>query len=177
VGTAALQLARAMGARTIGTSRTAEKVDEAMGLGLDAGVVASADRDWQEGVLRSSGGRGADVILDLVGGSYVGGNLNVLATKGRWIVVGVPGGRSGEIDLRKLMGKRAVVKGTVLRARAEEEKATLAREFERTVVPLFERGHLHPVMDRAYRPEEAAEAHRQMEANRSFGKLMLVWGD
>jgi NADPH:quinone reductase-like Zn-dependent oxidoreductase len=81
----------------------------------------------------------------------------------------------GEMDLRKLMGKRALLRGTVLRARPTEDKIRLAREFERMVVPLFERGLPHPVVDRIYPAAEASEAHRRMEANESFGKLLLTW--
>ena len=175
VGTAALQLARAMGATTFGTSRTREKVAGALELGLDAGVVADAAGHWVEEVKRRSRGYGVDVILDLVGATYIEWNLDVLGNRGRWVVVGVPGGAKGEIDLRRLMAKRATVHGTVLRARPDEEKTALAREFERPVVPLFERGLLKPVIDRTYSPSQAADAHRRMEANESFGKLMLVW--
>ena len=175
VGTAALQLARAMGATTFGTSRTRDKVAGALELGLDAGVVADAAGHWVEEVKRRSRGHGVDVILDLVGATYIEWNLDVLGNRGRWVVVGVPGGAKGAIDLRRLMAKRATVHGTVLRARPDEEKTALAREFERTVVPLFERGLLKPVIDRTYSPSQAADAHRRMEANESFGKLMLVW--
>jgi len=175
VGTAALQLARAMGATTFGTSRTRDKVAGALELGLDAGMVADSAGHWVEEVKRRSRGNGVDVILDLVGATYIEWNLDVLGNRGRWVVVGVPGGAKGTIDLRKLMAKRGTVHGTVLRARPEEEKTSLAQEFERTVVPLFERGLLQPVIDRTYPPDQAADAHRRMEANESFGKLMIVW--
>jgi NADPH:quinone reductase len=175
VGTAALQLARVMGATTFGTSRTREKVAGALELGLDAGVVADAAGHWVEEVKRRSRGHGVDVIVDLVGATYIEWNLDVLGNRGRWVVVGVPGGAKGVIDLRQLMARRGTLHGTVLRARPEEEKTALAREFERTVVPLFERGLLKPVIDRTYPPDQAADAHRRMEANESFGKLMLVW--
>jgi putative PIG3 family NAD(P)H quinone oxidoreductase len=176
VGTAAVQLCRAWGARTIGTSRTADKVDRAVALGLDLGVVASEGADWPGEVRELAGERGVDLILDLVGAPYLDGNLDVLALGGRWIVVGVPGGSQGAIDLRKLMGKRGLLRGTVLRARPLEEKVRLAREFERTVVPLFERGVLAPVVDQLFPAAKAADAHRRMEANETFGKLLLDWG-
>lgn len=176
VGTAALQLARAAGVRTIGTSRTPEKLERAADLGLDVGVEGGGS-DWPDRVLAATGGRGVDVILDLVGGPYVAGNLEVLAPRGRWIVVGVPGGASSEIDLRGLMRKRASVTGTVLRARSPEEKALLARAFEARVLPLFERGDLTAVVDRVYPASAAADAHRRMEANLNFGKLVLTWED
>lgn len=173
VGTAAVQLARAAGARTIGTSRTAEKVERALGLGLDVGIVA--DPEWPARVREATAGRGVDVVLDLVGAPYLAGNLEVLATGARWVVVGVSGGAVAEIDLRRLMGRRASVTGTVLRARPLEEKIALARAFEARVAPQLERGLLRPVVDRVFAPEDAAEAHRYMEANRNFGKLVLAW--
>ena len=176
VGTAAVQLARAAGARVIGTSRTVEKLHRAGELGLDVGIVADEGEAWAKAVREATGERGVDVILDLVGGPYVAGNLKALAERGRWIVVGVTGGGNAPLDLRALMGRRASLTGTVLRARPPEEKMALAREFELRVVPLFEKGALRPVVDARYPPENAAEAHRQLEANRTFGKVMLVWG-
>jgi putative PIG3 family NAD(P)H quinone oxidoreductase len=173
VGTAALQLARAAGARTIGTSRTAEKLVRAEQLGLDAGVLA--EDDWPAAVRRATGGRGVDLILDLVGAPYAAGNLEVIAERGRWIVVGVTGGATTSFDLRALMSRRASVTGTVLRARPAEEKMTLAREFEARVLPLLERRLLRPVVDDVFAPGEVAEAHRRMEENRSFGKLLIDW--
>ena len=116
-----------------------------------------------------------DVILDLVGAAYLEDNLGVLAPGGRQVVVGVPSGTRAEIDLRALMRRRARIRGTVLRARPLEEKAALAREFEARVVPLFERGALEPVIHESFDPGDAGEAHRAMEANLNFGKLVLVW--
>ncbi|MCJ7629298.1 MAG: NAD(P)H-quinone oxidoreductase [Longimicrobiales bacterium] len=173
VGTAAVQLTQSAGVRAIGTSRTKDKVERALGLGLDVGILA--DDSWPEKVLQASGGSGVDVILDLVGGAYLEGNLRVLANGGRQIVVGVPSGPKGQIDLRLLMGKRALIKGTVLRARPLEEKISLAREFEHRVCPLFAARRVAPIIDSTFRPEDAAEAHRVMEENRNFGKLLLLW--
>lgn len=175
VGTAGLQLARRAGARTLGTTRTPEKLERALELGLDVGILGGADREWSEEVMRATGGRGVDLILGLVGAPYLEANLRVLAEGGRQIVVGVPGGASAEIDLRQLMRRRARIRGTVLRARPLEEKAALARGFQDRVVPGFESGALVPVVDRRYRPEEAPEAHRRMEENLNFGKLLLEW--
>jgi len=173
VGTAAVQLTQAAGVRAIGTSRTKEKLDRALELGLDVGILG--DESWPERVMRASGGSGVDVILDLVGGAYLGGNVGVLAEGGRHIVVGVPSGSRGEIDLRTLMGKRALIKGTVLRARPLEEKIALAREFEHRVCPLFAARRVRPIVDRTFPPEGAPEAHRLLQENRSFGKLVLLW--
>ncbi len=173
VGTAAVQLAQAAGVRAIGTSRTREKVEQALTLGLDVAVLG--DDEWPERVFAASGGQGVDVILDLVGGDYLEGNLRVLAQGGRQIVVGVPSGPRGEIDLRLLMGKRALIKGTVLRARPLEEKIALAREFEHRVCPLFAARTVRPVVHRTYPATEAAEAHRAMAGNENFGKLLILW--
>ncbi len=173
VGTAAVQLAEAFGARSIGTSRSREKLERARLLGLGVGV--PADERWPRRVLEATSGRGVEVVLDLVGGAYLEGNQEVLAAGGRHIVVGVPGGGRAQIDLRKLMGKRATLRGTVLRARSVAEKAALAREFEATVVPLFQEGRVRPVIDRTFPPAEVCGAHRWMEENRNFGKILLEW--
>ncbi len=173
VGTAAVQIANALGARTLGTSRTPEKLERAMALGLDHAL--TGDEHWPERVLELTEGRGADVILDLVGGPYLEGNQRALATQGRHVVVGVPGGSVATIDLRAMMGRRATLKGTVLRARSLEEKAALATAFEEFVLPMFADGRASPVIDRIVSPEGAAHAHRAMEANENFGKLLIRW--
>jgi NADPH2:quinone reductase len=173
VGTAAVQLARAAGVRTIGTSRTPEKLERATALGMDVGVVG--DEEWPARVAEATSGHGVDVVLDLVGAPYIAGNLQALATRGRWIVVGVSGGTTGEMDLRRLMAKRASVTGTVLRARPLEEKIVLARAFEARVCSQLEERTVEPVVDRVYTPDAAAEAHRHMEANRNFGKIVVAW--
>lgn len=173
VGTAAIQLARRAGGRTLGTSRTPEKLERALELGLD--VAVAGDDGWPEAVLEATDGKGVDVILDLVGGPYLAGNQKVLASRGRHIVVGVTAGATAEIDLRLLMGRRGSIRGTVLRARAVEEKALLARSFGEQVLPGFADGTLSPVIDRTFPAAEAADAHRYMEANESFGKILLKW--
>jgi putative PIG3 family NAD(P)H quinone oxidoreductase len=176
VGTAALQMGRHIGARVIGTSRTAAKLQRALALGLESGVLAGGEADWADEVARVAGSGGVDVILDLVGAEYLSGNLRVLATRGRWLVVGVPGGSVGTLDLRALMAKRGTLIGTVLRTRTGAEKAQLAEEFEKSVVPLFEEGVLRSVLDRSFAARDAAEAHRYLEENRSFGTVVLSWG-
>lgn len=173
VGTAALQLARRAGATVIGTSRTPEKLERAAELGLEHAVIA--DASWPERVLEITGGRGVDVILDLVGGPYLAGNQKVVAVRGRHVVVGVPGGSEATISLRGLMGRRASIRGTVLRARPLEEKRALAEAFARDVLPGFASGELQPVVDRVFPAAEAAAAHRYMEENRNFGKILLEW--
>jgi putative PIG3 family NAD(P)H quinone oxidoreductase len=173
VGTAAVQIARAIGAVTIGTSRTPEKLEAASALGLDDAVLG--DADWPEKVLKVTRGRGVDVILDLVGGPYMEGNQKVIARRGRHIVVGVPGGTTAQIDLRAMMLRRVTLRGTVLRARSVEEKALLTRAFEDRLLSFFSLGEMKPVIDRVFSPEDATVAHDVMAANENFGKLLLKW--
>lgn len=176
VGTAALQLAKVAGARTIGTSRSQDKLERARELGLDEGVLAGGGDDWAAQVRDKNAEAGVDVVLDLVGADYLDGNLSVLGQRSRWMVIGVPSGSRGGIDLRRLMALRASITGTVLRARSPEEKAQLARAFDRTVVPLFESGRITPVLDRVFPTTDAAEAHRYVEGSRNFGTVVLAWG-
>ena len=173
VGTAALQLGRAFGAVVIGTSRSPGKLRRAEDLGLEHPV--EADEAWPDKVLQITGSRGVDVILDLVGGPYLAGNLRVLAPRGRIIVVGLTGGPRAELDLRALMGRRASIRGTVLRARPLDEKIALAREFERQVIPRFESKALRPVVERILPADRAPEAHRLLEESVTFGKVLLAW--
>lgn len=173
VGTAAVQLTVRAGARVIGTSRTAAKLRAAEELGMSHGV--SGDDAWPDAVLEATSGRGVDVVLDLVGAPYLAGNQRVIRNGGRHIVVGIPGGAKAEVDLGLLMRKRATLRGTVLRSRSLDEKVALARTFERDVLPGFQDGTLRPIVDRVFAAEDAAEAHRYMEANRNFGKILLRW--
>lgn len=173
VGTAAVQLAARARATVIGTSRTPDKLERASALGLTHGVLA--DERWPEHVLELTDGRGVDVILDLVGGAYLAGNQRVVAERGRHVVVGVPAGSEAQISLRTLMGRRSSIRGTVLRARPLAEKGALADAFVRDVLPGFASGELRPVIDRIYPAEEVADAHRRMESNDSFGKILLEW--
>src|SRR5689334_19598710 len=176
VGTAALQLALATGARPLGTSRTADKLERchALGLAKDDGILTS-DKRFAERVLERTGKRGADVILDSIGAAYLGENVAALAQRGRLVVIGMMGGATGELPLAVMVAKRARIMGSVLRARPLEEKATLAQSFARDVLPLFERGLLRPVVDCVLPMRDIAEAHRRMEQNDTFGKIVLAW--
>ncbi len=173
VGTAALQLAGRAGARAIGTSRTGSKLAQAAAMGLELGV--AGDDAWDVAVKDATDGRGADVVLDLVGAPYLARNQAAIAVGGRHVVVGVPGGSRARVDLRLLMVRRAQMVGTVLRARSVGEKADLAREFAESVLPGFADGSLAPALDRVWGAARVADAHRRMEANRNFGKIVLVW--
>src|SRR4029077_14037899 len=118
-------------------------------------------------------GAGANVILDLVGGNYFPESLESLAVKGRLIVVGLTAGRKSEIDLGMALSKRAHVMGTMLRGRSNEEKAAAIQKFVDEVVPLFESGSVKPNLDRVFPVDEVQEAHRYLESNESFGKVVL----
>lgn len=174
VGTAALHLARAAGARVIGTSRTQDKLERLRGLGLENGVLVGAE-GFHERVDELTGGAGASVILDGVGAAYLEQNLRCLASRGRLVIIGLLGGVSGTVPLRMLLDRRAQIIGTVLRSRPLEEKAALARRVAAHVVPLLADGTIEPVIDAVLPMEEVGAAHARMESNQSFGKIVLRW--
>lgn len=169
VGTAAVQIARAIGARSIGTARTGDKIAPARQLGLDEGVVPVEGKFAAQ--VDALGG--AHVVLELVGGPYVAEDIACLLPRGRLVLVGLLAGRSVEADLGTLLRKRLTVVGTMLRARPLEEKIAVAQTFARHVVPLFARGSLRPVVERVMPLAQAAEAHRAVAANEGFGKFVL----
>jgi putative PIG3 family NAD(P)H quinone oxidoreductase len=173
VGTAALQLARVAGVTTLGTSRTASKLQRARELGLDVGI--GGDEDWPATVQQETGGEGVNAILDLVGGAYLADNLRALAPRGRAIVVGTTAGSRAEIDLGLLLRHRLHLFGTVLRSRPLEEKIALAREFSDAVLPLLASGRVRPIVDHVYSFAEVQEAQRHLESNDTFGKVVLRW--
>jgi NADPH:quinone reductase-like Zn-dependent oxidoreductase len=174
VGTAVIQLARAAGARVFGTSRTADKLERAKPYGLaESLVVADSPESIVAAVQRWTNRRGIDVIIDLVGAGYLEANLKSLATLGRMVFVGTTAGAKGLLDLSLVMGKRATLIGTVLRSRSSEEKATAARLFAQDVLPLLADGSVRPIVDGVYKLDEIREAHRRMESNESFGKIVL----
>ena len=171
VGLAALQLAKANGASVAGTSRTQDKLDRCREFGLDLPLL-TREPVFAEAVKQASES-GANVILDLVGGNYFPENLKSLAVKGRMILVGLTAGRSSEIDLGMTLYKRARIIGTVLRARTTEEKAAATAAFVSEVVPLFESGKIKPNLDRVFPAAEIQAAHRFLESNESFGKVVI----
>jgi putative PIG3 family NAD(P)H quinone oxidoreductase len=173
VGIAAVQLGAAIGARVLGTTRTEEKLARARQMGLHEGVVVGGE-PFAPRILALTGGRGVDVVVELVGGPYLAQDLDCLAMRGRVVVVGTLGGAKADLDLHGLMRKRAEVRGTVLAARPIEEKITAIRRFERHVVPLLERRAVRPVIDRVVPWTQAAEAHRVLEQNAVFGKVVLA---
>jgi len=175
VGTAAVQLARAYGARTFGTSRSPQKLERARSLGLEIGIDSGAE-DFAEVVRRHTGGAGVDMVLDLVGAPLLAGSIKALARGGRMIVVGLTGGRSATLDLGAVLSKRLTIVGTVLRARTLSEKINVTAHFAAEVMPLLEGGIVRPIVERSFPLAAAADAHRHLESNEVFGKLVLTCG-
>jgi NADPH:quinone reductase len=179
VGTAAIELAHAAGATVYGTSRTADKLKRLhdLNIGLDASVTVVGDMPatYVEAVRTWTAGAGVDVILDLVGGNYLLANLDAIASLGRIICVGTTAGTKSEIDIGRMLRKRATIIGTMLRGRSIEEKATATRFFAAAVLPLVSRALIRPVIDRVYSVGQIREAHERMESNASFGKIVLTF--
>lgn len=176
VGTAAIQLARLGGALVLGTSRSEEKLARCTELGLQVPLLVAPGTSHFAAHVRAHSGRGADVILDLVGGAYLEENLDALALGGRLVVLGLLGGPGASLPLAKVLQKRLRVMGSVLRSRPLEEKASLAQAFSQRVLPFFApRGPLAPVVCAEVPMREIADAHARMERNDTFGKIVLVW--
>jgi putative PIG3 family NAD(P)H quinone oxidoreductase len=173
VGLAALQLAKAQGATTIGTSRTADKLERCREFGLDFGISAGSVPLFSEAILAETGSLGVNVILDLVGGTYFSENLKSLSTKGRLMLVGLTAGRSAEFDLGIALYKRITIRGTVLRGRSVEEKARAVKDFEAVVLPLLVEGKIRPNLDRVFPASDVVEAYKYLASNESFGKVVL----
>ena len=173
VGLAGLQMAKAMGCDVIGTSRTAAKLDACREFGLDHAILQAEGIDFAESVKTETAGRGADVVLDLVGGAYFEQNIESLALRGRLMLVGLTAGAKSNFDLRTALSKRLKIIGTVLRGRSNKEKAAVTRTFRDEVVPLLESRTVRPVIDRIFPFDEVRSAHEYLESNDSFGKVVL----
>jgi putative PIG3 family NAD(P)H quinone oxidoreductase len=173
IGTFAIQLAAAVGARVIATAGSQEKLDLCRELGAEA-AVDYREQDFVAVVAEVTDGHGADVILDNMGASYLSRNLDTLALEGRLVVIGFQGGSRAEMDLRKLFLKRAALFSASLRARPVAEKTTICAEVAEHVWPLVADGTIRPVVGRTMPLAEAAEAHRLMESGASTGKIVLV---
>lgn len=172
VGTAAAQIAHAMGCTVFGTSRTASKLEKARDLGLDVGI-DSTQAAFAEVVEKETSGAGVQVVLDLLGAAAMAGNLKALAVRGRLVVVGLLGGRNAAVDLGLMANKRLTMVGTTLRARPVEEKIAATRLFARQVVPWLARGQVRPVVDSVFPLDEVRGAHARIESNQVFGKVIL----
>jgi putative PIG3 family NAD(P)H quinone oxidoreductase len=171
VGTAAAQSAKHLGATVIGTSRSAAKLARAAAYGVDVGIDTSSTG------LRDGVGGPVDLIVDVIGGPALAEHLGILAPKGRLVILGLMGGRRGEIELDQLLHRRLEIIGSVMRSRGADERAALAGELNARLLPLFEPNGgspvLRPVVDKVYPMERIAEAQGVMERNENFGKLVL----
>jgi len=173
VGLAALQLAKAKNIKVFGTSRTKDKLEKCREFGLDEAISTGENTNFAETINEKTDGRGVDVILDLVGASFFSGNLESLALKGRLILVGLTGGRTAEFNLGMALAKRAKIIGTVLRSRPTVEKAEATAKFAKEVLLLIEERKIKPNLDKVFPIEEIKEAHKYLESNQSFGKVVL----
>ena len=170
-----VQLARENGARVAVTAGSAEKLEACRELGADI-LVDYREEDFVPKVREATDGHGADVVLDIIGAKYLQRNLDVLATGGRLVIIGMQGGRRAELDIGALMAKRAAVIGTTLRARPTAEKAAIVAAVAEHVWPLVGEGSVRPVVHSRHPLAEAAAAHRELEASGHVGKILLTVG-
>ncbi|MFD8718699.1 NAD(P)H-quinone oxidoreductase [Streptomyces sp. NPDC059629] len=173
IGTMAIQLGRAIGAKVAVTAGTKEKLDFCAELGADI-LVNYREQDFVAEVKQATAGAGADVILDNMGAKYLDRNVQALAVNGRLAIIGLQGGARGELNIGALLGKRAAVSATSLRARPLAEKAAIVAAAREHVWPLIAQGHVRPVVDRELPMAEAAQAQRVVEASEHIGKVLLV---
>ena len=173
IGTMAVQLGREVGARVAVTAGSKEKLEVCRELGASILVNYRSD-DFAEVVRAATDGHGADVILDNIGAKYLAPNVKLLAENGRLVVIGLQGGRSGEIDLGAMLAKRCALIATTLRGRPAAEKATIVAAVREHVWPLVADGRVRPVVHARYPLAEAAQAHLEMEASTHVGKLVLL---
>jgi putative PIG3 family NAD(P)H quinone oxidoreductase len=177
VGTAAIQLSREIGARIIITAGSDQKVQRCLNLGANEGINYRTT-EFSEKVMEASAGKGVDLILDFIGKPYWEKNFSVLAEDGKLVILATMGGSEiGNFDLRTLMKKRVTIAGSTLRNRSLEYKINLTREFANFALPLFIEKKLVPIIDKVFPWEAAAEAHRYLEHNLNFGKVVLTISD
>lgn len=175
IGTTAIQLAKAFGARVVATAGSPEKCAACLSLGADR-AVNYRDEDFVEAVKAATDGRGADVILDMVGGDYIPRNHDAAATDGRIVQIAFLKGPKVELDFRRLMMKRLIHTGSTLRPRTVAQKAEIAAALEREVLPLLAAGRCKPVIDSTFPLERVADAHARMESSAHVGKIVLTMG-
>ena len=172
IGTTAIQMGAALGGRVIATVGSAEKAEAALALGASR-AVNYRDEDFVEAVRAATGGEGANVILDMVGGDYIERNLRAAALDGRIVQIAFLKGSKVEIDLMRLMLRRLTLTGSTLRAQTPDAKARMAKGVEQSVWPLIARGKLKPVIDSTFRLDQASEAHRRIDDPGHIGKIVL----
>ena len=175
IGTTAIQLAKAFGCTVFATAGSAEKVKACKDLGADHAINYKTE-DFVEVVKAATGGRGVDVILDMVGGDYIPRDIKVLAEDGRLSFIAFLGGPKAEVNFAAVMMKRLTITGSTLRARPVAVKAQLAAELKEKVWPLLDAGRVAPVMAAAFPLAEAAKAHALMESSDHIGKIVLTLG-
>jgi NADPH2:quinone reductase len=173
IGTTAIQMARCFGARVFATAGSAEKCAACRSLGAEDAFDRTRE-DFVVKVREATGGRGVDVVLDMVGGDYLPRNLAVLAPEGRLVQIALIGGALARIDLHQVMQKRLTITGSTLRPRSVAEKGAIARALQEQVWPHLEAGRLRPVVQATFPLSDAAAAHRLLEANQHVGKIVLV---
>lgn len=173
IGTMAIQLAKAVGARVAVTAGTKEKLDQCAELGADI-LVNYREQDFVEELKQATGGMGADVILDNMGAAYLDRNVRALAVNGRLAIIGMQGGVKAELNIGALLTKRAAISATSLRARPLAEKTAIVAAVREHVWPLLAAGQVRPVVDREFSMSDAAAAHRLVEASGHVGKVLLV---
>ncbi|MFD5516732.1 NAD(P)H-quinone oxidoreductase [Streptomyces sp. NPDC127066] len=173
IGTMAIQLAKAVGAKVAVTAGTKEKLDFCAELGADI-LINYREQDFVEEIERATSGAGADVILDNMGAKYLDRNVRALAVNGRLAIIGMQGGIKAELNIAALLSKRAAVSATSLRARPLSEKAAIVAAVREHVWPLIDSGHVRPVVDRELPMSDAAGAHRVLEESSHIGKVLLV---
>ncbi|MFI1290820.1 NAD(P)H-quinone oxidoreductase [Streptomyces sp. NPDC020792] len=173
IGTMAIQLARAVGAKVAVTAGTKEKLERCAELGAEI-LINYREQDFVEEIRRATNGNGADVILDNMGAKYLDRNVQALAVNGRLAIIGMQGGAKGELNIGTLLGKRAAISATSLRARPLGEKAAIVAAVREHVWPLFADGHVRPVVDQELPMSDAAAAHRILEQSGHIGKVLLV---
>lgn len=173
IGTMAIQLGMAIGAKVAVTAGGKEKLARCAELGADV-LVDYREQDFVEELRAATGGAGADVILDIMGAKYLARNLDALAVNGRLAIIGLQGGVKAEINLGALLAKRAAVTATSLRSRPLEEKAAIVAAVREHVWPLIASGRVHPVVHARYPMPQAAEAHRVLESSAHVGKILLT---
>jgi putative PIG3 family NAD(P)H quinone oxidoreductase len=173
IGTTAIQLAKAWGARVFTTAGTAEKCAACEKLGAEKAINYKTE-DWVEIIKQATGGEGVDVILDMVGGDYTPKNLELLRTDGRVVQIAFLRGNKTQIDLNPIMRKRLTLTGSTLRPRSVAEKGEIAAALRAKVWPLFESGKLKPVIHATFPLARAADAHAMMDADQHIGKIVLT---
>lgn len=174
IGVAAVQIAKALGARVIVTVRNAAKAQACLALGADAAIEYTS-QDFVAQTLHLTDGLGVNVVLDMVAGEYINRDIQCVAEDGRIIVIANQGGSKATVDIGLLYRRRITLTGSTLRARPVQFKGQIAQALQEHVWPLFEQGKIQPVLYQVFAPQDAAKAHMLMESNQHIGKIVLDW--